>query len=329
MAIHLPDVYKEKETFSNQRLNELSNRIGDVEAAERINGLTIFAAGSYARAEASEHSDIDLFFISDGERETESRRTNELELFGELIKIGKTMSFPKFSGDARYLEIHPADRVLEELGSREDDYHNFFTLRLLMLLESKPIYGTGAYHRTVKMFVGSYYRDYPDHQATFEPTFLVNDIARFWRTLLANYEHSRNQQGDETERIQQKIRNYKLKYSRLTTCFATIAALASFDTPVHQADVETIVRQTPRERLEFVASQIPDAEDNVSEILNGYAEFLGHTQISKEDLAAQFQDKSRRAELFSCAEAYGDTFFKLIEQLDSVTGRKILRTLVI
>ena len=333
MSLALPEIYRKKEVYSQARLTELTNRVQNIEAAKRIPGLTIFVAGSYARLEASENSDIDPFFICEGIRDDEPNpRTNELEMFGELIATGKQMGFPKFSGDCRYLEVHAAEKVKEYLGGRDDDARNYFTLRLLMLLESKPLFGEQNYETVLNQFIDSYFRDYPDHQATFEPTFLVNDIARYWRTLLANYEHLRNQQGSDHEKLKQKIRNYKLKYSRLTTCFATIAALAAYDTPVSPEVVLEVIRQTPRQRLESLTAQRPQVAGSVQVILDLYAEFLKLTELTTDDLEVQFNDKGRLRQLFEQAGAYGDQFFGLLKELDDlqgIAGRKILRTLVV
>lgn len=330
MLVRLPSIYNDKSAYSDRRLGELKARVSAIEAARRIPGLTIFVAGSYARREASEHSDIDLFFICTGDRSHErERRTNELEMFGQLIILGKDMKFPKFSADAKYLEVHTADDVKSHLGGQHEDARNFFTLRLLMMLESVPILGEDEYDEILRDFVESYFRDYPDHQTTFEPTFLVNDIARYWRTMLANYEHARNQEGDETERTQQKIRNFKLKYSRLTTCFATVAALSTYGPPVGQDDVLEVFAQIPRDRLIRVAERRPEAAEQVQRILEGYAEFLGRTELPTEELHANFQDKQRRHDLFAAANAYGNTFFELLRKLDEISDRQILRTLVI
>ncbi len=333
MTLEIPDLYRKKTEYSQARLTDLRDRIAAIEAVSRIPELTIFVAGSFARYEASEHSDLDLFFVCRGDRsEEDGSRTNELEMFGDLIRTAKEMAFPRFSGDARYLEVHAASDIMETLGSRQDDAQNHFTLRLLMMLESRPLFGDAIYQRVIEEFVDSYFRDYPDHQTTFEPTFLINDISRYWRTLLANYEHIRNQMESEEERIRQKVRNYKLKYSRLTTCFATVAALASFDTPVEPEQVRQVIDLTPRQRLELVAARRGGALESVQGIIDGYADFLAMTELPTVDLERHFRDKQSRGELFAAASRYGDSMFDLLLKLDGLQNnvhRRILRTLVV
>jgi len=47
-----------------------------------------------------------------------------------------------FSNDGEFLRILYLEDMLEQLGGREDDYLNYFTARMLLLLESKPLYKT-------------------------------------------------------------------------------------------------------------------------------------------------------------------------------------------
>jgi hypothetical protein len=333
MKLDIPDIYRKRSEYSETRLDDLRGRLAEMPAAGRIPGLTIFVAGSYARLEASAHSDLDPFFVCLGDRSGEVQsRTNELEMFGNLIQIGKDMALPKFSADCRYLEVHAADDVLLTLGSPADDARNHFTLRLLMLLESRPIYGADLYQQIIETFVGSYFRDYPDHQATFEPTFLLNDILRYWRTVLGNYEHLRNQKGTEAERIQQKIKNFKLKYSRLTTCFATVAALAALESPIAGEDVQEIIGLTPHQRLVFIAERHQTCIPDVQRLITGYATFLELTEMTVPELEEHFSDKDRRADLFREATTYGDAFFELLRSLDEIQPteqRRLLRTLVV
>lgn len=331
--LQLPGIFRRREDYSLDKLSEFKRRVAaDAPLTPFGDRLAIFTAGSYARNEASPHSDIDLFFIyNSGCDSIDDRRTAELRLFGRLIEIADVMGFPRFSNDSRYLETHDADQVLRHLGSPTDDHKNYFTLRMLMLLEGKCVYGDSAFEEILMRFINSYYRDYPDHQATFEPTFLINDVARFWKTLLLNYEHRRNQ---ETERakVKQKVRNFKLKFSRMTTCFATIAAVGTKNPPVDAAVVREIVDLTPRERLEYVARQKPDASGAVQTVLKSYAWFLSMTALPADELEANFTDKQRRREMFGPANEYRDHMLDLLAAVDQGPGnstRGLVKTLAI
>lgn len=331
--VELASIYKERANYSETRLNELGNRIDKIPRISDYTNLTIFGAGSYARYEACQHSDIDMFFLcKDVRDDLPEPHTSELRLFGKLIEIVDDMSFPKFSNDCLYLKIQHSPQILVHIGSSTDDHENYFTVRMLLLLESKCLYGDATYDDIIREIINSYFKDYPDHEKTFQPIFLLNDICRFWKTLLMNYEHKRSgSDHSEAEKTKQKVRNFKLKFSRMTTCFATIASLCSFTIPVTENQVIEQTRLTPRERLETIPTRVPEADKAVQEVLNRYAFFLEKTGLSTAELEGHFSDKTKRTEMFQVAKEYGDSMFSLMQTLDNFheDNSKFLRYLVI
>lgn len=331
--IELSPIYKERYVYSQTRLNELKQRISRIAVIPGFAHLTIFGAGSYARHEACEHSDIDMFFLcQDRLEELPEPHTGELRLFGKLIEIIDDMRFPKFSNDCQYLKIQHSPQILQHIGSPMDDNENYFTVRMLLLLESKCLYGDETYDNIIKEIISSYFKDYPDHEQTFQPIFLLNDICRFWKTLLMNYEHKRlGSNPTEIEKTKQKVRNFKLKFSRMTTCYATIASICSYDIPITEKQVIEQTRLTPRERLESIPERIPEAEEAVREVLDRYVFFLKNTGLTTEDLNNRFTDKSMRTDMFKIANEYGDSMFELIRIIDNHHDDrfKFLRYLVI
>jgi hypothetical protein len=320
--------------YSQTRLTELRNRVAKIPEVTALQGLTIFAAGSYGRLEASEHSDIDVFFFVDGDRKNLNEpHTLELRIFGRVIEIADEMGFPKFSNDCEYLALLFTDEIRSNLGGRIDDHGNYFTARMLFLLESRCLFGDETSKKIAGGIINSYFKDFPDHPRTFQPIFLINDICRFWKTLLLNYEHKRNFGGQpeaELKKTKQKVRNFKLKHSRMTTCFASIAALGSFNAPVTEEQVIAITKLTPRQRLESVAERVPSAKGPVNEVLEKYEWFLQMTGLPTEQLEEHFSDRVKRTEMFKKANDYGDTMFRLLQSIDdSDPNLRLLRTLVI
>lgn len=330
----IPNVFMERATFSRTRLELVRTEFSQLEELQHMDDLTIFGAGSYARHEASEYSDIDMFFLCGQDREKQiDPRTKELRLFGKMIEVVDRLGFPKFSNDCQYLSVISADEILQHLGSPTDDHENYFTARMLLLLESKCLFGEKIYDEIIKRIVTSYFVDYPDHSQTFQPIFLLNDICRYWKTILLNYENKRNKPSDsEEQKIKQKVRNFKLKFSRMTTCFATISALGSYNAPVSEEQVIKLAGLTPRERLQGIISRTPKLEKEVEDVLGRYSWFLEMTGLSTEDLHAHFSDKSKRFDMFQKANDYGNSMFKLLQKLDKATGddnNGLLRYLVI
>jgi hypothetical protein len=320
--------------YSRNRLAELRNRLARLPELSEFSGLTIFAAGSYGRLEASEHSDIDIFFFKSGDgKDLQDPHTKQLRMFGKVIEIADQMDFPKFSNDCEYLVLLYTDEIRSNLGGRIDDHGNYFTARMLFLLEGRSLFGDETFQTITGNIVSSYFKDFPDHPLTFQPIFLINDICRFWKTMLLNYEHKRHLGGapeDVLKKTKQKVRNFKLKHSRMTTCFASIAALGSFTAPVTEEQVIAITQLTPRQRLQSVVERVPTAKSTVDEVLDRYEWFLEMTGLPTAELEGHFSDKAKRTEMFKRANDYGDSMFRLLQQVDnSDTRLRLLRTLVI
>jgi predicted nucleotidyltransferase len=325
----------QRAAYSSGRLKQLQNRLSQLKELKRAPKLTIFGAGSYARLEASEYSDIDMFFLSTATPEEDDEpRTNSHRIFGKVIEIADELGFPKFSNDCEYLEILKADDIRSNLGNRADDHKNYFTARMLMLLESKCLYGEEVFQDVLKSIVASYFKDFPDHQDNFQPTFLLNDISRYWKTILLNYENKRGLPTSgadaDVKKTKHRVRNFKLKFSRMTICYATVAAIGSCKTPVTQGHIRNLVTLTPRQRLELVARQLPRVSFYVEDVLHRYEWFLAMTGLPTKRLEAHFSDTRKRTEMFGLANEYGDAMFRLIAAIDEQDPRgRLLRTLVI
>jgi hypothetical protein len=305
---------------SNTRLRTLVSSLDKSKEIKVFSEICMFTAGSYARLEASEHSDIDLFFVSKKDKVTygESYNVPMIRMMSEVVRIGDELGFPKFSNDGQYLRILHVRDILNTLGGNEDDYTNNFTARLLMILESKPVFGHKIYQNVLEEIIESYYRDYPDHEDKFRPNFLINDISRFWKTLCLNYENKRNQRDiSEEKRVKQKIKNFKLKYSRLSTCFSSIAYLTALEIPVSKEQVLEMTQMTPSSRLRSVARFIPEAESVINLALEKYHWFLERTGTTEIDLFSYFEDEDRRRDAFLKASEFGNHMFNVLKLIDS------------
>lgn len=323
------EIFQTRSAYSLQRIDQLKRAISGLASPIQLPALTIFTVGSYGRLEASEHSDIDLFFVyGQSEDSKEQRRTNELRLFGRLIDAVEELGFPKLSNDAQYLQSHETKKVLKHLGSAIDDSRNYFTTRMLLLLESKPLYGDDSYDNVMRAMVESYYRDFPTHEENFRPWFLLNDIMRFWKTLLLNYEHKRNRGGDPAD-PKPRTKNFKLKYSRATTCFATICAVGATRGSVGQNELLEIMTATPRERLIKVATERSELTTAVDSILDDYAWFLEQTALPTEQLDDLFRDSASKTAMFERASQYGGKLYSLVSQIDQISEGALLRALVV
>lgn len=238
-------------------------------------------------------------------------RAREDRFFRQLRIIANEMNFPEFSGGGRYLVTHKTNEVLRRLGGRKDDYGNHFTARMLMLLESSPVTRPEVFSRVVDAILAEYSRDLPGHEERFHPLFLINDIRRFWTTLLINYENSRNHAGQRDQRVAHRVKNYKLRISRLTTCFATIAAIESIH-PINRGVLTALLDLPPRGRLDVVHRNIPDSRGPLDEMSGLYDHFLQLTGLPTAEIEAIFNDEVKRRQERERARRYGDLMYDVI-----------------
>lgn len=325
-------IYDDRKNFSISRLELLKKGFEGNSVIRSFDDVAIFCAGSYGRMEAHNKSDIDLFFISDKcESQINKEQWRYCEMINEVVKIVKKTSVDNIS--EQYLRVLGVEEMIKNLGGAEDDYFNHFTTRMLLLLESYPLFNNEKYEIALERCVSSYFRDYPNHRSNFRPIFLFNDIVRYWKTLCLNYENKRNGSyiGEKTN-VKQKVKNFKLKYSRLTTCFATIIALSCYDRTVKQKDVISLTNFTPVERLKKVIELNGDYSFHVKKILDKYYGFLELVSLGDDELMKYFDSTEKRKKEFEKANQYGNDIYALLECVNgkecSMNGN-VLRYLVV
>ncbi len=299
-----------------ERLRELLREAGKLCGRKAC----VYATGSYGRGESSRHSDLDLFILGKGTRKKPSlSRLNEILVKADLIRASQKLLLPKFSGDGQYLVGHTVAELVGTLGKPEDDVKNTFTARLLLLLESCPLLGEPVYHDATDEVISAYWGDYQDHKGDFMPAFLANDILRMWRTFCVNYE-ARTKREPEAERVKRKIKNYKLKYSRLLTCYSALFYLLAVFTKnksVSPADAATMISLSPTRRLEWLLEQpeLRRAHAKVRALLGVYEKFLATTDVPNEELFRLFSDKRKSQAYMQSAYHFGDLVAETLESV--------------
>jgi len=330
------ELLESRRATTGLRIEKLRERFRD---AELLCGQSacVYATGSFARGEASTHSDLDLFIASkvvlnrDKKEKPGLSRLNEILVEAELIKATREQHIPDFSGDGAYLKHYWVKQLVTELGTRKDDFNNTFTARLLLLLESQPLVGASAYSDITKSVIAAYWRDYESHSSDFVPGFLANDIIRMWRTFCVNYE-ALSQNVPDKERAKRGLKNYKLKHSRLLTCYSALLYLLgaySKNATVSPDDVEKMIRLTPTKRIEWLLADrdFSQAHDKMRDLLAAYERFLESTDFSEEEMIERFLDKKLKRALFESGQKFGDLVFDVL----SIVGRgsRLHRLLVV
>lgn len=256
-----------RKTSSEELLVKVQDKFTSIPNSNKF-PLTVFCAGSLSRKEIGKHSDLDIFIIR-SENNTKFGKLDEYELFSQIISINRELQLPPFSKDGEFLKIHCIKDIIDNTGSRKEDNENWFTARMLLILESIPLLNSELYDQFSRDIINNYYRDGKGTK-TFKPLFLLNDLLRYWRTLCINYEERRN---DTTKPWRKK--NINLRFSRMVTVFGTILPLIVKPIDDPESFVE-ITRMTALERLAHGIDLLEDKEieSKWNNVLNHYAQFL-------------------------------------------------------
>ncbi len=294
----------------------------ELSVAEKLCGenVCVYVTGSFSRGEASRHSDLDLFIAGQGTCEKPALgKLDEILIKADLIEATRNLGIPEFSAGGEYLIHYTVGELVDTLGKPQDDASNTFTARLLLLLESFPLLGEAAYRKITNDVISAYWKDYQDHKNDFMPAFLANDILRMWRTFCVNYEAFTQSEPPE-RKAKRKLKNFKLKHSRLLTCYSALLhllALYSKNGTVSPTDTVNMIQLTPTQRLEWLTSQpeLVDVHPKIEDLIKCYEEFLELTDASEEELVKRFLDKQQSRKYFQSAYRFGDLVFEVLDAI--------------
>ncbi|MGJ0513797.1 nucleotidyltransferase domain-containing protein [Methylocystis sp.] len=323
--------------FTVARVTELRAALS--ESDEIAEGKAcVYATGSYGRCEASAYSDLDVFIVAkvrrdeQGELVSQLSRLEEICLKADLIKTSERMGFPPFSKDGHYLVRYTVHDFIKSLGKPEDDFTNRFTARLLLLLESCSLIGGNVYQEAADEVIAAYWPEYEQHSDHFRPAYLANDILRLWRTFCVNYEAYTDREPDD-KRAKRKVQNYKLKHSRLMTCYSAILYLLFIyrkNGTVTPKDAMHMFRTSPTHRIEEMAAHPyleGDASKILAELLAQYDQFLIATNVNEEELKQKFLNGEQSRQLKDASTVFGDLMFDALKIIGN--GSPFHRMLVV
>lgn len=276
---------KKRRCESDVQLAEIRKKFEDCTYFNR-DELQIFCAGSLGRGDVGSKSDLDLFIVSNKPRK-ERPKLDDLEVLAKLIDLNRDLNYPPFSNDGQYLKIHCIKEIVGEIGSPSDDGENLFTTRMLLLLESRPIFNDNLYNEHLGEIIKLYIRDKEGH-SEFKPIFIINDLLRYWRTLCLNYEIIRNDRDKNWRK-----KNINLKFSRALTVFSAVLALLVIE-KIDEDVLRRIFTMSPLERLSYGLDIVNDSElyDEYESVLDDYEGFLKLKE--RDDIEDRSNDDVRR-----------------------------------
>jgi len=326
---------EERRAFTVSRVEELRDIL--TESGEfAADNACVYATGSYGRCEASNYSDLDIFIVAKYVSDAQGRKISLLNrldaicIKANLIKETKKLGFPPFSNEGQYLKSYTTYDFIKALGRPEDYFTNTFTARLLLLLESCALVGKDVYLEIAEEVIAAYWGDFVDHSEDFMPAFLANDILRLWRTFCVNYEAFTER--TQEQKAKRKIKNYKLKHSRLMTCYSAILYLLHIykkHKTVTPLDAKNMFGMSPTHRIELMRNDdsLHEYAGLLDGILNKYESFLIATNIDEEGLKEKFMDKTQSRQLMDASTEFGDLMFEALNQIGA--GNRFHRMIVV
>ncbi len=259
-------------SFSVRFLEYLSNRCnGNLSA----NVETVCVAGSFGRLEGSLESDADyIMVVKDSQHES---IVKDKEILQQAIsEYG--VSPPNKSGV--FSQPRSPVELIEPIG-HADEKSDEFGKRMLLLLESRPIYQNGRFEELLDQLFDKY-AEYVVEDTEKEFALLANDLMRYFRYICVNYQANFWRQNEKWA-----LRNIKLRHSRIVM-YSGLLFLIGEASKYNDADKIKTVRSrltlTPLERLAWVYDQNHDG---------GFFRILGLYNV----FVARLSDKVWREQL--------------------------------
>jgi predicted nucleotidyltransferase len=227
--------------------------------------------------------------------------------------------------------------LIHQIGGGDDTNANT-TQRLLLLLESEALYGRAVRSRVIRNILSRYVLEdesflsgkHPEHV----PRFLLNDVARFWRTMTVDFQTKKR----ERENAGFALRNVKLRFSRkllylagLVTCFSLCiwrddpSAVGLWDANLPSQErglrlvlfLEEIANTPPLDLISrslLDLGLINDASRSFLETYDGFVRLLSEAG-NRERLESLLPDQMATDDLYQEARATSHRFQDAIEQL--------------
>ena len=301
--------------LSNHKLREIANV---VEGCDSEDTSTV-VMGSLARGEFTPGSDIDWYLLVDG-----SAQPFHHDAFRRAGKLIDPLAAKLPGREGTFGAMVFSHGLIHHIGG-DDDTNLNTTRRLLLLLESRVAGRPEAWERVVKNIL---YRYVTEDRSLWKgaeirvPHFLLNDLARFWRTMAVDFAYKLRNRGGRGW----AIRNIKLRMSRkliyvsgLLACYSCHLERAVIEAGASQPDdrkrllVEHLFQRFSQSPLQIAARlllQQLHLDGTAAKILGSYNQFIGlladgDTRKRLEHLS---EDEMETDALFQHARGLSHTF---------------------
>lgn len=268
---------------SAETVVELETRLRDINPRS---DTSIVVFGSLARGEFNEKSDIDWTLLIDGAADS-----NHLTTVLEIGRIVDDVAGKPPGREGVFGNLTFSHELIHLIGGQDDTNSNT-TQRNLLLLESKVIGDSAAHKRTIRNILNRYIledKSYGDHSTDDHvPRFLLNDFARYWRTMAVDFAYkrrSRQQAGAALRNIKLRMSRKLLYVTGLISCFGCELGLCiNIENKVCPVEncirgMEQLISFSPLEILAQTVLKIsPERQDVLAGLFESYNDFIGLLQ---------------------------------------------------
>lgn len=246
---------------------------------------SIVVFGSLGRDEFTPGSDLDWTLLVDGIADPA-----HLDVALAIKDKLETLKHKPPGREAVFGTLAFSHELIHQIGGQDDTNANT-TRRILLLLESAVIGRREAHSQVVSKVLHRYLKE--DRGLWYGsgkfkvPRFLLNDIARYWRTMAVDFASKQRARGNEGF----AMRNIKLRLSRklifisgLLACFSCHLGLTDdekkqfYPAVAVQPLVEHLRRQlqlTPLEALATTLLNFPELDRSSANLFKAYDSFVG------------------------------------------------------
>jgi len=266
--------------FSSKFLEFLSKRCNG-QLSKNVE--TVSLAGSFGRLEGSRESDADYIMVVRDPAASSVPKDKEvlqraIEDYG-VSPPNKSGVFMQPRSKAQLIEpIGKADEKVDELGKR-----------MLLLLESRPVYRADQFHLLLKAIFARY-SEYVAVDPDKEFAFLANDLMRYFRFICVNYQASFWRQNEKWA-----LRNLKLRHSRIVMYSGLLFLIGEASKHSGEKKVDVVFKNlnlTPLERIGWVYRENGDgAFFRVLGLYNVFVSRLSDTEWRKQLQDLEYADR--------------------------------------
>lgn len=293
-------IIKRHSEFTKTKLKDLREELDAVlKNSVYKEKITIVTTGSYARDEASDESDIDLFIFFDSDHSKDLIKSELSDI--EQIINKHVPNNPGDTGTFGTDVVIQFSELIENIGGEYDTNKNM-TRRVLLLLEGAWLYGEHSFKEYRTQLLTKYLSDEADPEDI--PRFFLNDIIRYYRTITTDFAHKVSKGGQSWG-----LRSVKLRYSRKLLYFGGIITVAA---SVGEKDkikrIETLLKLPALERIYKLKTNSDTYHSN--EVFAGYEEFLKtiSNPVKRGELKTLSRDDRKSSETYQNIRAESKAF---------------------